>query len=83
MRILNLNEIINKKLTKKEKKQKEIDYLENLINCEVEDLEEIEIELKNFNNPKWIEKRKKEIKKNISKQNKVIDKLKIKLKKLT
>lgn len=83
MRILDLNEIINKKLTKKEKKQKEIDYLENLINCEVEDLEEIEIELKNFNNPKWIEKRKKEIKKNISKQNKVIDKLKIKLKKLT
>lgn len=83
MRILDLNEVINKKLTKKEKKQKEIDYLENLINCEVEDLEEIEIELKNFNNPKWIEKRKKEIKKNISKQNKVIDKLKIKLKKLT
>lgn len=83
MRILDLNEIINKKLTKKEKKQKEIDYLENLINCEVEDLEEVEIELKNFNNPKWIEKRKKEIKKNISKQNKVIDKLKIKLKKLT
>lgn len=83
MRILDLNEVINKKLTKKEKKQKEIDYLENLINCEVEDLEEVEIELKNFNNPKWIEKRKKEIKKNISKQNKVIDKLKIKLKKLT
>lgn len=83
MRILDLNEVINKKLTKKEKKQKEIDYLENLINCEVEDLEEVEIELKNFNNPKWIEKRKKEIKKNISKKNKVIDKLKIKLKKLT
>ena len=86
MRILDYNEtqrLINGKLTREEKKQKKIDDLENSIKWEKEDLEEVEIMLKNFNDSKWIEKKKKEYKKIISKQTKVIDKLKVKLKNLT
>ncbi len=73
----------NKPKTRKEKKQDKIDDLENSIKWEKEDLEEVEIMLKNFNDSKWIEKKKKEYKKIISKQTKVIDKLKVKLKNLT
>jgi hypothetical protein len=69
--------------TKAEIKQEKIDNLENLIKWEAEDLEEVEIKLKNINDPKWIEKKKKEYKKIISKQTKKIDKLKVKLKNLT